>query len=834
MIRVDDQLMPRPGVRTRHDSHVRVDGKQFKIGNERFRFCGVTYGTFGPRADGAFYPERGFVETDLHSIADAGFTVIRTYTTPPDDVLDLAGTLDLRLLCDVFYPDWRYIAGASRRQLRRIAAEARESVRRETRRLAGDDRIFALSLGNEIPADAVRWVGTHRISRVIDELVDVVREEDPERLVTYANYPTTEYLPLDALDFLTFNVFLEEEHAFRRYITHLQHLADERPLVLGEVGLNAGTTREGERRQAALLDHQLAIARERGVAGTCVFSWTDEWSVGGEPVEGWHFGLTREDRSPKTALYTAQTWNRRGIRDLRAQWPSMSVVICAHNAASTLDECLRHTSVLEYPDLEVIVVDDGSTDATPEIATRYPDVELIAIPHSGLSAARNEGFRSARGEIIAYLDADAFPSPEWPYHIALAFDGRRVGGVGGPNVPPIDDPEGAQIVARSPGGPVHVLVSDDRAEHVPGCNMAFWKSVLVEVGGFDPVYTSAGDDVDLCWKVLDRGWEIGFAPAALVWHRRRGGLRQYLRQQRGYGKAEALVEARHPDRFGPLGTASWRGRIYNGLVPPSGRQRVYRGAFGLSPFQSVYRGGGHALDVAHQAGLPAAIATIVASPLAFVHAALGLPALAGVLLIATLAVIDMTRASVPRHMPKGARTLRFRASVAVHHLLQPLVRMWGRWTNGHIATRDLPHEPLPGPSERAGPSVLLLPAGPHRADLVGIAVGLLRRAGIRTRLASEWEDHDARLATSALVTGTLVTSAHLPSVVQLRIRPRAATHRVIAAGLIVLVVSLVALPIAAILGTVVLLDALRGLWRTSYRAVRVLERGAQRPRAETV
>ena len=123
-----------------------------------------------------------------------------------------------------------------------------------------------------------------------------------------------------------------------------------------------------------------------------------------------------------------------------------------------------------------------------------------------------------------------------------------------------------------------MLFSDDRAEHVPGCNMAFWKLVLSEIGGFDPVYTKAGDDVDVCWKVLNRDWKIGFHPAALVWHRRRQGLRNYLRQQREYGRSEALVEDRHPERFTPAGTARWRGRIYNSLTPSFMWQRIYRGA----------------------------------------------------------------------------------------------------------------------------------------------------------------------------------------------------------------------------------------------------------------
>jgi GT2 family glycosyltransferase len=722
-------------------------------------------------------------------------------------------------MSDVFYPDFRYMVGGSRRQIRKVVAEARSAVRREARRLAGHEHVLALSLGNEIPADVVRWIGTRNVARFVQDLSEVVHEEDPTRLVTYANYPTTEYLPLDGLDFLTFNVFLEDENAFRRYLTHLQHLAGDRPLVLGEVGMHAGADADGERRQAKAIDWQLEVALERGVAGTCVFSWTDEWWVGDKRVDGWRFGLTRADRSERPALAAARRWNTRGIEALRDRWPSLSVVICAHNAATTLDECLRHTCALEYPDLEVLVVDDGSSDTTAEIASRHPRAKLIRIPHSGLGAARNEGLRNARGVIVAYLDADAFPSPEWPYYIALGFDGRRVGGVGGPNLPPPDEPPGAQVVARSPGGPVHVLVTHDRAEHVPGCNMAFWRDVLTEVGGFDPVYRAAGDDVDVCWKVLDRGWEIGFYPAALVWHRRRGGLRAYLRQQRGYGEAEALVEARHPDRFGPLGTASWRGRIYNSLVPTPGRQRIYRGLFGLAPYQSVYRSGGHALDVGHQAGVPAALAALAAAPLSAFHPAFLLPAIIAVSAIAGLAVTDMARV----RPPPGVARLRFRLAVAVHHLLQPLVRMWGRWTNGHIAGRDLEHPLLPGPARRAGRNVLLFPAEVSRPQLIAAAVSVLRRSGVRVRHASEWEDHDARLSSSGLVRGTLVTSHHVPDVVQLRIRPRLFLERLAVVAALAVALSLASVGLGALMVLAAGIDVLWGWWRSGPRAIHVLE-----------
>src|SRR5437764_11406408 len=102
-----------------------VDGKFFALGGERFAFRGVTYGTFRPRGDGALFPERDRLKLDLADMAAAGFTVVRTYTAPPDDLLDLAADSGLRVLAGAFYPVWRYLTGGSRRRQRAMAAEAR-------------------------------------------------------------------------------------------------------------------------------------------------------------------------------------------------------------------------------------------------------------------------------------------------------------------------------------------------------------------------------------------------------------------------------------------------------------------------------------------------------------------------------------------------------------------------------------------------------------------------------------------------------------------------------------------------------------------------------------
>jgi glycosyltransferase involved in cell wall biosynthesis len=593
-----------------------------------------------------------------------------------------------------------------------------------------------------------------------------------------------------------FNVFLERRPDFRRYLTRLHHLAGDRPLVLGEVGISADPGPEGERRQAEVLDWQLEAALERGVAGTCVFSWTDDWVVGEARVTDWHFGLTRADRSQRRSLATATLWNERTVRDLEFDWPRISVVICAYNAGATLDECLRHTCELDYPCLETIVVDDGSVDDTAEIASRYP-VRLVRIEHGGLSVARNEGFHAANGELVAYLDSDAYPTPEWPYYLALGLNASDVGGVGGPNLPPVDDPEGAHVVARAPGGPVHVLISDDRAEHIPGCNMAFWKIALSEVGGFDPVFTAAGDDVDLCWKVLDRDWEIGFHPAAMVWHHRRPGLRPYLRQQASYGRSEALVEARHPERFTSAGTARWRGRIYNSLTSPLARQRIYRGVYGSAAYQSVYQGGGHLLDLLHQVGVPIAVFLLLTAPLAFLTPWLALPAAIALIGLFALAGVDMAAGDPPRRQAAGR--LRFRANVAVHHLMQPLVRSWARSRHRHVAISGLEGaEQLPAAVKRVRGGIVVVPEDRPRSELAAALIDSMRRRGIRAMTPSGWEEHDAQLLLSNSVYGELQTSSHPEGFVQVRVKARA-KRRVLAVGAAAAVGAVVLTPVLAVI-----------------------------------
>ena len=192
---------------------------------------------------------------------------------------------------------------------------------------------------------------------------------------------------------------------------------------------------------------------------------------------------------------------------------------------------------------------------------------------------------------MAYTDADCVADEDWLRCLVQAMSDQSVPAVGGPNITPLSDGWSAHCVAASPGNPSHVMFDDRHAEHIPGCNMAFRRESILNLGGFDPQFRAAGDDVDFCWRLLDQGGAIGYAAGAFVWHHRRQTVGAYLKQQIGYGRAEALLHFMHPHRFSLSGHCGWHGRIYGSgavglpLVP----ERIYYGTFGFAPFQTIYR-----------------------------------------------------------------------------------------------------------------------------------------------------------------------------------------------------------------------------------------------------
>ena len=515
---------------------------------------GVTYGTFAPDTDGRLFPPERQVDDDFRSMARNGIDAVRIYTSPPRWLLNRASDHSLRVMVGLSWED--HVAFLESRS---AANGILERVRAQAAECAGHPAVLCLCVGNEIPAPIVRWHGPRATEAFIERLCASAKAEDPNALVTYVNYPSTEYLELPFLDLACFNVFLESRESFGDYVARLHNVVGERPLVLTEIGLDS--VRNGEAAQARHIGRQVRAAFEGGCAGAFVFSWTDDWHRGGLRIEDWGFGLTDASRKPKRSLASVRYAFAQAPIWSTHDWPRVSVVVCSRNGAATIRDCLTGIGRLDYPNLETIVVDDGSTDATAAIVAEF-DVELIRTENHGLSSARNTGIEAANGDIVAFLDDDSVPDPQWLRYMASALLREEHVGVGGPNIRPTGASTLSQAIACGPGGPMHVLLSDKVAEHIPGCNMAFWKHALEAVGGFDPQFRVAGDDVDICWRLQERGWTLGFCAAAMVWHHSRPTVGSYLGQQRGYGRAEALLERKWPERYNRGGHLAWAGRVY--------------------------------------------------------------------------------------------------------------------------------------------------------------------------------------------------------------------------------------------------------------------------------
>ena len=570
-------------------SPVVTKGKFFFVDGEKFFVKGVTYGPFKPASHGAPFPERPVMERDFTLMRELGANTLRTFTVPPRWLLDLAGEYGLRVIVGIPWAEHLAFLDSSRLKsdIRRTIAEGAASCR-------GHAAVLACLVGNEIPPDIARWHGPEKVRAFLGELVDTVKTTDPDRLVSYANFPSTEYLDFEEMDFVSFNVYLHREPAFRGYISHLHNLAIDKPLILTEFGIDS--IREGKEFQAETLGWQVRAGFEMGLAGAVIFAWTDDWYAlplsgeGGFQVEDWCFGLVDRDRQKKPAFRAVQQTYNSPLPPALEENPRVSVVVCAYNAERTMAPCLASLEKLNYPNYEVIVVNDGSTDTTREISERFEYIRLINQENRGLSAARNVGIAASTGEIVAFTDSDCVADPDWLNYLVTTYVRSGRAAVGGPNFPPPEDMLVPSAVAVSPGGPTHVLLNDEIAEHIPGCNMAFRKTALEEISGFDPVFRAAGDDVDLCWRLQNQGYQIGFSPAAVVWHFRRNTVSAYLNQQRGYGKAEAQLYFKHPYRFNLLGQSRWLGRIYGDLSSffLSRRPVIYSGTFGRGLFQTLY------------------------------------------------------------------------------------------------------------------------------------------------------------------------------------------------------------------------------------------------------
>ena len=225
--------------------------------------------------------------------------------------------------------------------------------------------------------------------------------------------------------------------------------------------------------------------------------------------------------------------------------PRVSIIIPACNAAGTICECVEACLRQTYPVTDIIVVDDGSADGTLRIAETFP-IHCVRQENRGPAAARNHGAREARGDVLAFTDADCVPRPDWIERLVAGFDSGvvAVGGTYG-----IANPE--CLLAKM----VHEEIAtrhsrfDDEVDFVGSFNVAYRREAFEAVGGFDEQFPCASaEDNDLAYRLTDAGGRLRFARDAVVGHYHPVSLGPYLRTQMRHGFWRVKLYAKHPHR----------------------------------------------------------------------------------------------------------------------------------------------------------------------------------------------------------------------------------------------------------------------------------------------
>ncbi len=308
------------------------------------------------------------------------------------------------------------------------------------------------------------------------------------------------------------------------------------------------------------------------------------------------------DPVPDTSGWTAEALvDRRTAASPAGQPPLVTVAVCTRDRPDQLLQCLASLARLDYPHLDLLVVDNAPPDDAAERAVRasFPQIRYVREDRPGLDWARNRAIAEARGDILAYTDDDCVVDPGWVAALVTGFADPGVMGMTGLVVPEELETE-AQVLFERYGGfgrGFHrrwFRLDSDTSAPSPtdlgtgacgtGANMAFRRAVFVAVGPFDPALdvgtvTNGGGDLEMFFRVVMEGFTLLYEPAAIVRHRHRRGYDQLRTQLANNGvgfyaylarTVEAYPAARKPGvRLAWWWLWAWTGRrLGAGLTRP--------------------------------------------------------------------------------------------------------------------------------------------------------------------------------------------------------------------------------------------------------------------------
>jgi mycofactocin glycosyltransferase len=248
-------------------------------------------------------------------------------------------------------------------------------------------------------------------------------------------------------------------------------------------------------------------------------------------------------------------------------FPFVSVIVPVRDDPENLRDCINSLENLNYPKdkLEIIIVDDGSKQEVSQIVTS-PGIRIIRHDVSkGQSAARNAGAAVARGELLAFLDADCAASENWLAETVPFFKAAGAGAVGGfirgyYRKSFLDRYENV-FSSLNMGQRLIMEAKSASTFYVPTANLLVDRAVFKSAGGFNETM-KIGEDVDFCWRLRALGYTLVYAPFGAVAHKHRSRLGRMLKRRAEYGSSEALLYGKHRDKaksfsISPLAGLSW-------------------------------------------------------------------------------------------------------------------------------------------------------------------------------------------------------------------------------------------------------------------------------------
>ena len=243
----------------------------------------------------------------------------------------------------------------------------------------------------------------------------------------------------------------------------------------------------------------------------------------------------------------------RGYRE-PSEYPFVTIIVPVRNRPDEIFHCLASLAELDYPPdkLEIFVVDDASDDNTAEVVSGFPVRLIKNSERMQASCSRNLAASEARGDILAFIDSDCAAHSLWLKELVPAFNDESNGAAGGKVDSWFDKKalDRYEKVASSLNMGVRSKSSKEEGSffYLPTCNLLVKKEIFLKLGGFN-IDMTVGEDVDLCWRVKNSGYEIEYRPAGVVFHKHRNKISAFFLRRLQYGTSEPFLQKKHPDRF---------------------------------------------------------------------------------------------------------------------------------------------------------------------------------------------------------------------------------------------------------------------------------------------